>query len=204
MTCIAGYNDGQTIMLMADCAVSTDRLLLPSVPHKLFRLGSALIGVSGAVRPNQLLRYRAPAPTLDVDGPVPSLLRWLDQVRTLMRDAGVLRSKEGMEEIESRMLIAFVGRFYEVDNGWQVHEPRTHYWAIGSGQGMALAAMHALSVVREAWPPGLPLGALLRVTLEAVATFDVGVRGPFEHIEMTLSNLPAGQILDPARAREHP
>lgn len=179
MTCIAGYlhGDGHAT-LIADTLASTDRLAIECVPHKLFVSGAALVGVSGDMRVGQLIRYRSPGVELGSDGAVPSLLRWLEAIRALLREAGAGRSKEGVDELtDSRMLVALGGWLLEVDGAWQIVQPQSPFWAIGSGQLYALAALDTLDrVSRDAYSPA----DKLRAAMLTVAKFDPGVRAPFE------------------------
>ena len=178
MTCIVGYLHDGGATLAADTLASASHLAIAAEPHKLFRSGPALVGISGGLRIGQILRFRCPDLTLGVDGPLPSLLRWIEAVRPILREAGVLRVKDGVEELtDSRLLVALDGRLFEVDSEWQAVEPRRPYWAIGSGQPFALGAFAAIDRVM-----GLtPKERLLRV-LGIVEKFDPHVGPPFETI----------------------
>lgn len=175
MTCIAGYlHDDGGVTLMADTVASTDNLLIACEPHKLFRSGPALVGVSGGIRVNQIIRYLAPPFLLGEDGPVPSLLRWIDDIRP--RCVGAIKSKDGIEDTESRLLVAVSGRLFEIDSEWQVIEPVSRFWATGSGQRYALAALRALEHAGSSHEPA----DRLRIALRIAAEYDPYVGGPFE------------------------
>lgn len=180
MTCIAGYVSEGRATLIADVSASTDRLSIACMPHKIHRDGPALIGVSGGLRFTQLLRHRcAGILTLEPDGPVPSLLRWIGAIRPILREAGTLRVKEGVEEFtDSRMLVALDGRLFEIDSEWQIVEPAMPFWAIGSGQPYALAV---LEVLYRTESPLSPMQRLHQAMLTA-ATFDPYVRAPFDFL----------------------
>ena len=193
MTAIVGYTDGHAMVLGADSAGVTDRLIISCAFHKIFTSGDGIVGVSGGVRIGQLIRFQGARLELGDDGPVPSLLRWIQALRVGLGPAGVLRTKDGVEELaDSRMLVGLAGRWFEIDSEWQIIEPATPYWAIGSGQLLALGALHTMASLQEcldlahrveiAWTPRSPRD---RVTtaLQAAAMYDPGVRAPFEFVE---------------------
>ena len=178
MSCIVGYAHEGGVVLGADAAASTTHLRMLCPPHKLFRAGPALVGVCGGIRLGQIIRYRCPSPKLGVEGPVPSLLGWIEEIRPVLRDAGVLKVKDAVEESDSRLLVALAGHLFEIDAEWQIVEPVTPFWAIGSGQPYALGALDAL----ELMDPLLEVNGRLLMVLETAAKFDPSVRGPFESL----------------------
>ena len=105
--------------------------------------------------------------------------RWVDVVRAVLREAGLVRVKEGVEEMEARALVIFDGQIVEVDSLWQVIRPAFPYWAIGSGQHYAIAAMQAMQRVGVPSEPR----ERLQTAMEVAATFDPAVRPPFEVLE---------------------
>ena len=180
MTAIVGYTDGHTMVLGADSAAVTDRLLIVCEPHKVFTSGAGLVGVSGGLRIGQLIRFQGAPLELGDDGPVPSLLRWIQALRVGLGPAGVLRTKDGIEELaDSRMLVGLAGRWFEIDSEWQIVEPASPYWAIGSGQLIALGALHAMA----SWMAPRHPRAKVTAALHAAAMYDPGVRAPFEFVE---------------------
>lgn len=179
MTCILGWVDeGQSIMMADTGASSGDGLMVSMGPHKLFRLGTALVGVSGLPRVAQLLRLRAPPPAEGIlPDPLCSIVDWTDVVRTILRTAGLVCVKDGVEEMDARLLVAFHGLLVEIDTMWQVITPVYPFWAIGSGQRYAIAAMQALALTAP-----LPPRAMLRTAMRVAAAFDPCVTPPFEEL----------------------
>ena len=181
MTAIVGYTDGHTMMLGADSAASGRDVVIVCEFHKVFTSGAGLVGVSGGLRIGQLIRFQGAPLELGDDGPVPSLLRWIQALRVGLGPAGVLRTKDGVEELaDSQMLVGLAGRWFEIDSEWQIVEPTTPYWAIGSGQLLTLGALHTM-----AWITSAPKRPRIVVTaaLQAAAMYDPGVRAPFEFVE---------------------
>lgn len=177
MSVIAGLVHAGSVTLMADSAASVDPCLVMEERHaKIIRLGNTLVGVTGAIRLRQVLLTYATAPRDDVNT-LESLIRWIDHLRELARQHGILRVKEGVEELsDNRLLVAMSGRLFEIDSALQVVEPAVPYWSIGCGQAEARAALHALVAAHPGWEHP---ESLLRSALEAVAAFNAHVRPPF-------------------------
>lgn len=182
MTAIAGMicANGDGVM-MADSAASDDHcLVFEQREPKIITMGWATVGVSGAPRTRQILCFHGEPPDKGaaMANPTGALLDWVAKIRPLLREHGAVRVKEGVEDLDSRLLVLLRGHLFEIDSGWQVVEPAVPYWSIGCGQAEVRAAIHALLRGRAA-KHAEQAERILRRAMAASAAFNAHVAAPY-------------------------
>lgn len=180
MTCIVGIeyqeDDGtRRIILGGDSAGVGGWVRTHRADPKVFPVGAYLVGFTTSFRMGQLIHYAAlPDPPVGAD--VEALDRFMatefiNAIRTVLKDGGWAQ-KEKEREDGGSFLVGVQGRtLYRVDADFQVGRSLDGYHAIGSGDEIALGALHA---TRD-----LPPGQRVRLALEAAAHHSTGVHGPF-------------------------
>ena len=176
MTCVIGLKDGDGVLLGADTCESTQYVKFASADAKVFRVGPFGLGACGSPRMKQLLRHQLRLP----DPPKTGLPRFMvtqftDAVRKALSEGGWKRTSDGREE-GGEFLVALRGRLFVCDYDFQVSEMRHDFHAVGSGQEVALGALHATRSMKPR--------RRIRTALEAAAEFAVGVRAPFQIIRV--------------------
>jgi hypothetical protein len=98
----------------------------------------------------------------------------VDAVRKVFRDGGFAGKKD---EVESggTFLVGVRGILYSIHNDYQWHRSSRGYLAIGTGDEIALGAMHATHNVKS------PIKRL-EYALLAAEELGVGIRGPFTYV----------------------
>lgn len=169
MTAIVGLEHGGRVTLGGDSAVSSDSGdIWISRDPKVFRLGEYLIGLAGATRPFDVVRYMDP-PHPGNGNPdktmrtefVPALKKALDEA--------------GAEFDDSEALVALRGRLYVVHADLGVDRPSAHFHAVGCGGPPALAAMHLTD-------SGLTAEQRITEALKIAAASNWSVRGPWKFV----------------------
>lgn len=84
---------------------------------------------------------------------------------------GVAITRDGQERGEP-FLVSFQGKLYEVEDEFAVIRSTRGYASVGSGRKYALGALAVLDATT-------PVEKRIRMALQAAATHDAGVAGPF-------------------------
>ncbi len=172
MTCVIGMVDSGRVYMAADSATATGWEVLPMAGKKLFRLGDMLIGVAGNHSVGQLVRYVKLSQRPDAVSDEDYLLNTvLVDIRRCLREHGVTKVEDNVEELPSEMLIAYHSRLYKVGIDCALVELASGIQAIGSGREYALGTMLALAKKR-------PTERLLR-SLECAAAMCASVGESF-------------------------
>jgi hypothetical protein len=183
MTCIAGLVDQQNarVYIGADSAATNDSgQQTIRVDQKIFRVGDFLFGCTSSYRMVQLLRYRLilpDYPSAPSENEEDQLFRYMatdfiDAVRKCLQEGGYAK-KESEREEGGFFLAACQGRLFCVASDYQIEETIIGYNAIGSGDDVALGALHATHQL------DLPPGQRITLALEAAAYHNSSVRAPF-------------------------
>lgn len=152
MTCIIGLEKNGVVYLGGDSQITASHTKQTRRDPKLFANGPFLIGTSGSIRYNQILRYKFtppahhPAEKPDFEFMVVDVV---DAVMQCMEEAGFLRLKDGVKDTASDenygyALFAYHGNLYYFGADFQMGNCEDGYDAIGSGHQVALGAMYAL------------------------------------------------------------
>lgn len=183
MTCIAGaIKDGEVCIGGDGVSIHGDCDARVGTQGKVFRVGEFLIGSSGTVRAQQIMRYVFEPPI--VQGELMSYLvkDFVAVLRGLMKDNGCeVTTSSQTTEMDARFLIGIRGRLFELDSGYGVFECRLPFAAVGAADQEALAAMFTASAMDEA----LTAEEIVRRGLLAAAEFDTGIRPPFTVLTLT-------------------
>lgn len=172
MTCIVGVEHGGLVHLGGDSASGGEWLTDLYRAPKVFRAGPFVMGYTTSFRMGQLLEH-----ALVVPEQLPSVpderhmaTAFVDAVRSCLKAGGFARVENGVEQ-GGVFLIGYRGRLYRMDNDYHVGSSSAGYASCGSGEQVALGALHALGATDPE--------PRLRLALEAAERFVASVRGPF-------------------------
>ena len=184
MSTIAVVQTASGAALAADALTSFDGLRLPpdldAAGEKVVRVGDAVVGIVGYTAHHLVIQdalERFEDPDLSTRRGIFETFRALHPV--LKEEYYLLpeTDQEGdpYESTQVSLLIASPGGIFGVYDMREVHA-FSRYWAMGSGAGYALGAMHARWPEAEAG--ALDAGALAAVGVEAGCRFDTASGPP--------------------------
>jgi ATP-dependent protease HslVU (ClpYQ) peptidase subunit len=179
MTCIVGLVHAGGVTLGADSQTTSGwvHTTMADSLHKVFRVADMLIGSTGTARMSQLVQYALSKPEHPADMECVTYLvtHFADAVRDCLKTGGYAIKDKEQEMHDGSLLIGYRGRLFSLDTHFAINEVADGYYAIGSGQEVALGSMHTSDRMGDLLSPEK------RVTwaLEAAATFSNGVGGPF-------------------------
>jgi ATP-dependent protease HslVU (ClpYQ) peptidase subunit len=145
MTIICAVEDATGVVMACDEQSSTWNRRFHTEPPKLFRNGEYLFGICGDWRMAQLLQYGLEPPpvrTWDVDRHIATV--FVDAVRECFQAGGYERQTDGAASIEGSFLVAVKRRVYHVESNYQFNRSASGTYSMGSGEDVAIGAMHAL------------------------------------------------------------
>jgi ATP-dependent protease HslVU (ClpYQ) peptidase subunit len=172
VTCIVGVQHDNRILIGGDSAGVAGYSITARADSKVFRVDGYVMGFTTSFRMGQLLRYSFRAPvvdTWDVDRFMAT--RFVDAVRTCLRDGGWMKTDSG-EERGGTFLVGVAGHLYAVHPDFQIARALNGYYAVGCGADLALGSLHT---TRDQARPRTRVTA----ALEAAAHHSAGVAGPF-------------------------
>lgn len=190
MTCIVGIARFGVVHIGGDSAGVSGLDLTVRADPKVFRNGPFVMGFTTSFRMGQLLRFAFTPPEHPegLDDYAFMVTRFIDGVRECLK-AGGYAKKDNEVEQGGQFLVGYRGQLYEVGSDYQVAIPAYGFAAIGCGADLALGALHALS-------PETDHRRILNA-LEAAATFNAGVCGPFTIISPDPQFRSGGIIVSP-------
>ena len=188
MSTIAVAKKNGAAVMVADALTTFDELKLPpeldAAPDKIFRVGDAAVGVVGFTAHAQVLESvlkSVEAPDFSSRASIFELFRDLHPV---LKEEYFLNpeAEEGdpYESSQMALLIASPHGLFGVYDFREVHA-YARYWAMGSGSGYALGAMHA------AWGYVEEARAVAEAGVRAGCLFDRGSALPLQVIEIPLA-----------------
>lgn len=144
MTCIVGLIHDNVVYIGGDSASSSDNQVSVRKDSKVFKHGDAVIGFTTSWRMGQILRYEmSPFAISSGQDAHQELVRtYVPALRKVAKDAGCMQQHNSADYLGT-FLIGVAGRLFYVDSDFQVGEPMTPYWAVGSGAAYALGALAA-------------------------------------------------------------
>ncbi|WP_164868126.1 Ntn hydrolase family protein [Rhodovarius crocodyli] len=177
MTIIVSLRTPDGVVVGADSCLSDEsgnrnRSRLP----KLFRIGAVLIGYAGDARLGEVLRYQL---QLAERHPKTDAAAWISTVvAPAIRQVAVDHHlvAEAADLLPGTLLLVTDGRAFILHSDYGVSEPVERYAAIGSGERLAVGALHGLLHL------GIELDdpeAAIKAALSAAAEHDVGCMAPF-------------------------
>lgn len=180
MTCIVAIKSQGHVYVGGDSCASHG-----SVPHllaagKVWRIGEFVMGGCGPQRVNELIRYNFKPPLLR-DVTSAQLDRYMSTsfiaaLRKLLNaNACIRKDMEGDvgENYGGGMVVGIRGEIYLMSSDFAVYRTLTEFNATGSGQEVALGALHVLLSGKQRPEDKL------RTALEAAARWQEAVRAPF-------------------------
>lgn len=184
MTCIAGAISGNEVWIGGDAVCTQDySAARVSTQAKVFQVGEFLIGSSGTLRVQQIIRYLFVPPPVEMD-----LMSYMVKVfvpalkGVIQENGGETKDPNGNSILDGRYLIGVRGRLFEVDSSYAVFEAKTNYASIGCADQEALAAMFtATSLLGGDISPQ----KIVERGLLAAVEFDTSIRPPFTILKLT-------------------
>lgn len=173
MTCIVGFQSKGVVYIGGDSCITWNDCVDTLADPKVFWNGDLLIGVSGQARAIQLLRYVFKPPAHEEGDDMTYLVAQVaEAMRSVIKDAGMMRLEESVEDHGNNIMVAYRGRLYEISSNFHVHIPASGWATIGCGSDIARGAMDVIADTSDMH------GSVLR-SLEAAARHNAYVRGPF-------------------------
>jgi len=182
VTCIVAVMETGRIVVAGDSqAGNTTRYsIMPRRDPKVFRLPAPtggptelVIGYTSSYRMGQLLRFGfTPPPHPAAKDAFAYLAQYFaDTARTRFKEGGFAEVDRGVEK-GGTFLVAYAGRIFGIFDNFQVAEFDLDYAAVGSGEELALGALHALSDSKKSAEDRA------RAAIAAAAAFNAYVGGP--------------------------
>jgi hypothetical protein len=169
---------------MGGDAVSTqcDSAARVSTQPKVFQVGEFLIGSSGTLRVQQIIRYLFSPPAIESDIVAYMVKLFVPALRQVIKDnGGEVTDANGNAMLDGRYLIGVRGRLFEIDSSYAVFEAKTKYASIGCADQEALAAMFtATSLMGGDISPE----KIVERGLLAAVEFDTSIRPPFTILKL--------------------
>lgn len=140
MTVIAGYTDGKTWSIGGDSGAYEDNLYSLTAEPKVWKVGDALIGVSGSFRVMEIAR------------------------KSGLSDPHALRNHLSESQVGGEWNVLVVTRksIYEISDDFSVLKVKENYCSIGIGNAIAMGALALLAESKK--DSALAVKAALRVT----------------------------------------
>lgn len=144
MTAIVGIVSAGRVLIGGDSAGVAGYSITVRRDPKVFTVGPYVFGFTSSFRMGQLIRFafQPPAPPSGDSLDRFMVTAWIDQLRETLSKGGWAKV-EAQQEQGGCILVGVQGRLFRVDGDYQVGEPADGYGAIGSGEEVALGALHA-------------------------------------------------------------
>jgi hypothetical protein len=177
VTCIVGVEQGGKVYLGADSIAIEDYQAFSILDPKVFAVGEFVIGFCSSLRVGQLIRYGLQAPSHpkgkgDMDYLV---MDFMDALRALLRDKGVLKKENDEETFDGKLLLGYRGHLYYVDEDFQVGRVKEGYCSIGAGSDVALGSLFSTEHISDPHER-------MTIALNACVRWNAGVRPPFNYV----------------------
>lgn len=177
MTCIVGLVDKGSVYIGGDSAGVAGLSISIRSDEKVFFNGPFIMGFTTSFRMGQLLRYKfdPPKQTIHQTDMQYMVTTFIDTARTCFKENG-FGDKEAT--VGGTFLVGYHGKLYTINSDFQVGVPADPYDTVGSGSDLALGAMFANAKTKMT-----PEKRVIQA-LEAAATFNAGVAGPFYIVKL--------------------
>lgn len=183
MTCIAGAIKGDEVWIGGDAvATHCNGEARISTQAKVFQVGEFLVGSSGTLRVQQIIRYLFTPPTIEADLVTYMVRTFVPALRAVIQDnGGEFKDGNGNSQLDGRYLIGVRGRLFEIDSSYAVFEAKAPYAAVGCADQEALAAMFTATslLAGDITPEKIVERGLL-----AAVEFDTSIRQPFTILKL--------------------
>lgn len=171
MTCIVGIvDDDGKVILGGDSAGSSGDDISVRTDSKIFRKGGMMFGCSGSFRIAQLIKFGFDIPDYNERSTMAHMVKLASSLRSYLKKEGAFSG----EEMDASILIAYMGKLFELHSDFQIATNEVPYSAVGSGAAYALGSLfssyeHGEFSAREA----------LEVALKASEYNCASVKSPF-------------------------
>jgi ATP-dependent protease HslVU (ClpYQ) peptidase subunit len=172
MTCIAAWTNGKTVWMGGDsAAIRGDERLIVATP-KLLKRGEFIIGFSGLLEINQIIRSRLKIPNRPEHCSDEDYFEnlFIPALQKAIASHGGLKDDDGKEQTIT-ILIGHRGQLYEVSH-LQLAIIGRHYHAIGCGEREA-------KTILESAPIDSDPEEIIKKALEISSRLTIGVEPPF-------------------------
>ncbi|WP_405946224.1 hypothetical protein OG588_05180 [Streptomyces prunicolor] len=176
MTVIVGLVHRGRVHIAGDSAGSSGSQLTIRRDPKVFTNGPYVLGFTTSFRMGQLLHHAFEAPHPKGDLARFMTTGFINAVRTCLKDGGWAR-KDSEQEQAGVFLVGVHGRLFEIHGDYQVGEPVEGYAAVGSGDDLALGALHATAHL------GLKPRERLTAALRAADHHSTYVSAPYMYVK---------------------
>ena len=198
MTCIVGLQSGKSVLIGGDSAGTSGNLSQRILgDKKVFNKGKFVFGVCGLPKVIDAIRYTFDIPEQDKSEEDRAYISatFLPAFKECLKEAGCFagehdREESGHEESESNqdnleevfvgaVLFGYKGKLYRIESNFQIITNAYEFDAVGSGQDIAIGALHSSKKNSNAKKRILS-------ALEASAINNAGVRPPFTIVQTRL------------------
>ena len=176
MTCVVGLLDKGDVWMGADSLASCgDEFVEECGVSKMFRKGPFIVGLAGSPRAKQIMQYSMDVPDHPTRMTCDEYMatRFVDALRTCLKDGGYAKKENEVEEIDSNYLVGYRGRVFVLHTDYQVATPHDEFTAIGSGRDFAHASLFTTKEMK------MPPKKRVFLALKAAAKYSPSVGGPF-------------------------
>jgi hypothetical protein len=184
MTAIVALIDEGKVFMGGDAAIVTRGWGCSTITTpKIFKKGKALIGVSGMLRTNQIIKQSdLDFPDAFQEDPDMLLSYLIDDVvpllRKLLSENGLLiKNEDDNDSMKSNILIGLCGRLFTVTSDFAIQETLYKFEAIGGGDEVAMGSLFSTEGTGKH-----PANRIL-LALRAAQAFHADVREPFTILE---------------------
>lgn len=186
MTCIVGIISKGGVFIGADSGAFNEDDLSYNLrkDEKVFMKGNMIIGFCSSFRMGQLLRYKLKVPKHpeNMDDMKYMTTCFIDSVKECFRD----NDYDDFKEDDCNFMVGYNGKLYVILQDFQVCNSIENYAALGSGESIAMGALHATQEVED------PLKRL-EIALNAAENHSMAVKRPFNFMKLELKNKPTAK-----------
>ncbi len=184
MTCIAGAIKGSEVWIGADAvSVHGESAARVSTQPKVFQVGEFLVGSSGTLRIQQIIRYMFTPPAIEADIVSYMVKVFVPALRSAIKEnGGEFLDSNGNSQLDGRYLIGVRGRLFEIDSSYAVFEAKANYAAVGCADQEALSAMFTATSLMAA---DITPDKIVERGLLAAVEFDTSIRPPFTILKLS-------------------
>lgn len=181
MTCVIAVIDKETnkVFMGCDSGVQENWTMLQIKQPKMIKLNDMLIGISGTLRPLQLIQHQLVlADRTEKQSSMEYLVKvFVPAVKQLLVDNDCIMNNDNYKQSDSNLLIGYRGEIFIMDTNFQIVQTNDSYSAIGSGTDTALGALAVFSNMD--WMEFSP-SYTIKKTLEIAEKHCLGIQKPFK------------------------
>jgi ATP-dependent protease HslVU (ClpYQ) peptidase subunit len=183
MTCIVGIIDKENnrILIGGDSAGSGMNIIITRKDPKVFKNKKFIIGFTTSFRMGQILMTEdlsSRSQKKNEDDLTYIIKVVVKRIRKLFKDGGYsCEDKEG-GEIGGDFILGYKNKLFLIHSDFQVGEYHDDYMSCGCGEPYALGSLHGTENT------SFTVSERLIKALEAAQKFALGVRGPFNIVEL--------------------